>query len=203
MKIICVGHNYLDHAAEMGGNRPTAPIIFLKPDVSILRNNSPFYYPEISNNVHHEVEVVFKICREGKNIAEQFAHKYYDQVGLGIDFTARDLQSEYKKNGQPWDLSKGFNGSAPISGFFDIQGFENVQNIDFHLNKNGSTVQSGNTSQMIFGLHDLIVHVSKFMTLKKGDLIFTGTPVGVGPVEIGDKLEGFLNNNKVLDFDIK
>ncbi len=202
MKIICIGRNYVAHAKELGNEVPEEPVIFCKPDTSLLKNNAPFYYPSFSNDIHHEVELVLRICREGKNIAPEFAHKYYDQIGLGIDFTARDLQSKAKAKGLPWDLAKGFNGSAPVSGFLPVNQFQE-DDITFSLMVNGQTTQTGNTGHMLFKFADIISYVSKFILLKTGDLIFTGTPEGVGPVKIGDHLEGFIEEQKMLDFEIK
>lgn len=203
MKIIGIGRNYANHAKELGNEVPTEPVVFLKPDTALLRNNDDFYYPNYSNDIHHEIELVVRICREGTNIEERFAHKHYDQLGLGIDFTARDLQKAAKEKGLPWDMAKGFNHSAPISKFIPIEEITNHNAVDIRLDINKSTVQSGNTKDMSFSIDQLIVYVSKFFLLKKGDYIYTGTPEGVGPVKIGDHLEGYLNNQKMLDFQIK
>lgn len=202
MKIICVGRNYAEHIAELGNEKPENPVIFMKPDTAVLRNNAPFYYPAFSKDIHHEVEVVVKIKKEGKSIDPQFAHKYYDEIGLGIDFTARDLQTKAKEKGLPWDLAKGFNGAAPISGFSDKSSYD-LQDLNFRLMKNGELVQSGNTSLMLWPIDELIAYVSKFITLKKGDLLFTGTPKGVAPVQIGDRLTGFLEDQESFDFEVK
>ncbi len=202
MKIICVGRNYSEHAAELNNPVPSNPIIFLKPDTAILRENKAFYLPSFSKNIQFEIEVVLKIGKEGKNIAEKFASKYISEIGIGIDFTARDLQQEFKEKGLPWDLAKGFDGSAPISNFSPAENFD-LSNISFSLNKNGNQVQNGNTSSCIFSFDYLIAYISGFITLKTGDLIFTGTPSGVGPITIGDRLEGFLENEKILSVDIK
>lgn len=203
MKIFCVGLNYADHVREFGGQIPTEPVIFSKPETALLKNNEPFYYPDFSKEIDYETELVIKINKEGKYIDPKFAHKYYDEVALGIDFTARDLQKALKSKGHPWEIAKGFNGSAPISNFVPVSTFENVQNLNFHLHINGKQAQQGNTSDMIFNIDILISYLSKFFLLKKGDLVFTGTPVGVGPVQVGDRLEAFLENEKMLDFEIK
>ncbi|MGR3809469.1 fumarylacetoacetate hydrolase family protein [Jiulongibacter sp. NS-SX5] len=202
MKIIAIGRNYAAHIEELKNDVPTEPVIFTKPDTAILRNNEPFYYPSISNNIHHELEVILKINKMGKNIEEKFAHKYYDEIGLGIDFTARDVQSKLKEKGLPWDLAKGFNGSAPISEFISKEDFD-LQNLNFELKVNGETRQKGNTSHMIYKFDYIISFVSKYFTLKTGDIIFTGTPAGVAEVKIGDKLEATLEGNMMLDFEVK
>ena len=203
MKIICVGRNYVAHIEELGNETPSEPVIFTKPDTALLKNNDPFYYPAISKDIHHELEIVLRICKEGKDIASKFAHKYFDQIALGIDFTARDLQSVAKKKGLPWALAKGFNHSAPISAFRPVTNYKDMQKLTFELQLNGAVVQSGDTSHMIYSFEDIIAFISKYFQLKTGDLIFTGTPAGVGPVQIGDKLEGFLDGEKLLDFEVK
>ncbi len=203
MKIFCVGLNYVDHVKEFGGQIPSDPVIFSKPETAILRNNEPFYFPDFSKEIDYETELVIKINKEGKYIEPKFAHKYYDEVALGIDFTARDLQKVLKSKGHPWEIAKGFNGSAPISDFVPISKFADIQNLNFHLHINGKQVQKGNTKDMIFKADQLLSYLSKFFLLKKGDLVFTGTPVGVGPINIGDRLEAFLENEKMLDFEIK
>ncbi|WP_044203716.1 fumarylacetoacetate hydrolase family protein [Flammeovirga sp. OC4] len=203
MKIICIGRNYVDHIEELNNERPTQPVIFSKPDTAVLRNNAPFYYPEFSEDIHHEVELVIKICKEGKYIQEKFAHRYYDEVALGIDFTARDVQKQLKDKGLPWDLAKGFNGSAPISTFQPISNFESIQNINFSVKLNGEEKQNGNSKMMLWNVDEIISFVSKYITLRKGDLIFTGTPKGVSPVKIGDRIEGFIEDQKLLDFEVK
>ena len=203
MKIICVGWNYSQHNAEMGRmEKPQNPIIFLKPDSALLKENKPFFIPEFSSQIEYEAELVFKISRLGKNIAEKFAHRYYSEVALGIDFTARDLQQQARQTGSPWEISKGFDGSAVISNFVSLQKFENQQNINFSLYKNEQKVQCGNSDEMIFSIDAIISYVSTFFTLKTGDLIFTGTPAGVGKVEIGDKITGFLEEKEMLNFRI-
>lgn len=203
MKIICVGRNYVDHALELNNEVPENPVIFLKPDTALLKDNAPFYMPSFSNEVHYECELVIKIEKEGKFIEPQFAHKYYNEIGLGIDFTARDLQNQLKAKGLPWELAKAFNGSAAISNFVPKSSFENIQNINFSLSVNNTEKQNGNTSLMIFKIDYLISFISRYFTLKKGDLIFTGTPKGVGKVEIGDRLQGFLEKEPMFDFYIK
>lgn len=203
MKIICIGRNYADHAKEMKSVLTTEPIFFLKPDTALLKNGNPFFYPEFTKDLHYECELVVQIQKVGKNIAEKFAPKYYSKVTLGIDFTARDLQQNCKEKGLPWEIAKAFEHSAPISNkFIEISSLD-FENLTFELYKNGEKVQTGHTSDMIFSIDKLIVYVSKFMTLKTGDLLFTGTPAGVGPVKIGDKLEGFLNAEKMFEFNIR
>ncbi len=205
MKIICVGWNYPKHNEEMNRvNLPAEPTIFLKPDSSLLRDNKPFFIPRFSNRIEHEIEIVVRIDKLGKNIEERFAHRYYSHVALGVDFTARDLQNKFKEMGQPWELSKGFDNSAVISEFVPIaQLGTNINDINFELYKNNSLVQKGNTSQMIFSVDKIIEFVSKYFTLKIGDLIYTGTPNGVSAVAINDRLEGFIEGNRLLDFYVK
>jgi 2-keto-4-pentenoate hydratase/2-oxohepta-3-ene-1,7-dioic acid hydratase in catechol pathway len=203
MKIICIGRNYADHAKEMNSPVPSSPMFFMKPDVAILRPGTPFFYPNFSKDIHFECEVVVKINRVGKNIAEKFAHKYYDEIGLGIDFTARDLQAKCKEKGHPWEIAKAFEGSAPISKEFISKSELDLDNLKFHLTQNGKTVQEGTTADMIFSIDQLIAHVSQFMTLKKGDLIYTGTPAGVGPIAIGDELKGFIGDREMFMVRVK
>lgn len=204
MKIICIGRNFADHAKELGNEQPSDPVVFLKPDTALLRNNDPFFIPDFSNEVHHEVEVVVKINRLGKNIQPKFAHKYYDEVGLGIDFTARDVQFALRDKGLPWEKAKAFDSSAAISKkFINKTELEDLNNLDFHLEINGEIVQKGNTNQMIFNIEELICYVSKYFTLKIGDLIYTGTPAGVGKVSINDELTGFIGETKMFDFKVK
>ncbi len=203
MKILAIGRNYADHIAELKNEVPDEPVIFFKPDTAILRNNEPFYYPDYSNDIHHEAELILRISREGKNIEKKFAHKYYDAIGLGIDFTARDLQNKAKAKGLPWTLAKGFNGSAPVSEFVALDQFPDLKNISFKLDVNGETKQQGNSKLMMNDFDDIITYISRFITLKKGDIIFTGTPEGVGPVKIGDRLEGYVEDRKLLDFEVK
>ena len=201
MKIICIGRNYIDHALEMGKEVPTDPVFFLKPDSAILPKRNPFYIPDFSNEIHYEVELVVRINRLGKSIAEKFAHQYYNEVGLGIDFTARDVQEICKEKGLPWEKAKAFDQSAVISQKF--HSINEIKDISFELHKNGEIVQKGNSNDMVFNINTIIAYVSKFMTLKIGDLIFTGTPAGVGPVTIGDKLEGFQDGEKMFEVKIK
>lgn len=203
MKIIAIGRNYSEHAKELNNPIPTEPVIFTKPDTALLKDNKPFYLPSFSTEIHYELELIFKISTEGKKIQEKFARKYYNEIGIGIDFTARDLQQKAKNNGLPWTLAKEFDHSAAVSEFIPIEDKVEKLNYDFYLLKNGNKVQHANSGQMIFNIDFIISYVSNFITLKKGDIIFTGTPSGVGPVAIGDKLEGYLNNKKLLDFDIK
>jgi 2-keto-4-pentenoate hydratase/2-oxohepta-3-ene-1,7-dioic acid hydratase in catechol pathway len=203
MKIICIGRNYVNHIAELNNERPDEPVIFLKPDTAILPKKTPFVIPEFSNEIHHEVEVLVKINKVGKYIETKFAHKYYDEIGLGIDFTARDLQNKLKEKGLPWEKAKGFDGSAIIGDFLPKSNFLSTENITFELTKNGQSVQSGNTSHMLWNINEIISHVSHYFTLKKGDIIFTGTPEGVDKVAPNDVLEGFIDNKKVLRLHIK
>lgn len=202
MKIICVGRNYVDHIKELSNEKPKDPVIFLKPDTALLDQNSDFYYPSFSQDVHHEIELVFRISKVGKNIESKFAYKYIDGIGLGIDFTARDLQAKLKEKGLPWEKSKAFNGSAFVSVIRPLREGELEQSIPFRLDINGSTVQSGESNLMIWNISELIADISQYFTLKTGDYIFTGTPAGVGPVKIGDKLSGFLYEEKIFDLNI-
>jgi acylpyruvate hydrolase len=203
MKIICLARNYVAHARELNNPLPEKPMFFMKHENSIVRGNKPFYYPDFSSDIHHELELVLKISRVGKNIEKKFAHRYYDEVGLGIDFTARDLQTEARENGAPWEISKAFDYSAPLSVFLPVSEFEDISNLSFHLEINGNTVQEGNAGLMIFPIDVQIAYISKFITLKTGDLIFTGTPAGIGPVKIGDRLEAYLEGKKMMDFYVK
>jgi 2-keto-4-pentenoate hydratase/2-oxohepta-3-ene-1,7-dioic acid hydratase in catechol pathway len=203
MKIICIGLNYRKHAAEMGSAIPDEPVVFLKPDSSILKNNKPFFLPDFSENIQYEAEVVIKISKLGKGITAKYASRYYDEVTLGIDITARDLQSRLKASGKPWEISKGFDGSAPLGSFIPVSGISDMGNLDFKLEINDKEVQKGNTSDMIFGFNQIIEYVSKFFTLKTGDLIFTGTPSGVGPLKKNDHLVAWLGDKPLLDFMIK
>ena len=203
MKIICIGRNYVDHAKELSNPVPSEPVVFIKPDSAILQSNKPFFIPEFTQEVHHELEVVVKINRVGKHIQKKFAHKYYDSVTVGIDFTARDLQTQLKQKGLPWEKAKSFDGSAPLGKFKKIDTSIDLENLDFSLTKNGNTVQAGNTQDMLFSIDSIIEHVSKYFTLKIGDLIYTGTPSGVGKVEIGDQLEAFIGSEKLLTTFIK
>jgi len=203
MKIICVGRNYTDHIKELENNKPKEPVLFLKPDSSIILNNKPFFIPDFSQNIHYELELTIKISRLGKHIEEKFSHKYYDFIGLGIDFTARDLQSDLKSKGLPWEKSKAFDGSCFISKWLNKSEFNDVNNLNFNLNKNGKTVQKTNSKLMLWKIDELISYISTFFTLKIGDVIFTGTPAGVGKVSIGDNLEGFIEDNKIFNLNIK
>ena len=204
MRIFAVGRNYAEHIKELNNERPDEPVIFTKPDTALLRSQAPFYYPDFSKDIHHEVELVLRICKEGKNIQEKFAGKYFDAIGVGIDFTARDLQQKAKEKGLPWDIAKGFNGSAPLSDkFIPVAEFKNLKDINFSLTINGGIRQQGNTSLMIFSFEYVISYLSKFFTLRTGDLIFTGTPKGVGPVQVGDTLSAFIENEKLLEFEVK
>jgi len=203
MKIICIGLNYRKHALELGWPLPDEPVVFLKPDSSILKNNKPFFLPDFSIDIHYEVEVVIKISKLGKGISAKFAHRYYDEITLGIDITARDLQNKLRTSGMPWELSKCFDGAAPIGNFIPVTDRTNMANLDFRLEINDKVVQNGNTSDMIFGINQIIEYVSKFFTLKTGDLIFTGTPPGVGQLRRNDNLVAFLGDEQVLDFMIK
>ena len=203
MKIIGIGRNYSAHTKELNNTLPAIPIIFLKPDTALLKNNEAFYFPTFTTDIHHEIELVVKISKEGKNIQEKFAHKYYEEIGIGIDFTARDLQQHAKEQGLPWTLAKGFNGSAPVSEFVSKSNYQNIQNISFSLTINGELRQAGTTADMVFSIDYIIAYISQFITLKKGDLIYTGTPKGVGSIAIGDVLEGFLENKKMLACEIR
>ncbi len=204
MRIFAIGRNYAEHIKELNNEKPDEPVIFTKPDTAILRNNAPFYYPDFSKDVHYEVELVLKIGKDGKNIEEKFANKYYDSIGIGIDFTARDLQQKAKEKGLPWDIAKGFNGSAPISEkFIPIGNFKDLENINFKLEINDQLKQQGNTSLMLFRFDFIIAYLSKFFTLKTGDLIFTGTPKGVGAVTVGNKLSAYIEDEKLLEFEVK
>jgi len=203
MKIIAIGRNYAEHAKELNNPVPTAPVIFMKPDSALIKDNKPFYHPDFSTDIHHEIELVLKISKEGKHISEKFASNYYDEIGLGIDFTARDIQNRHKEKGLPWELAKAFDGSAPISNFVPKTQFADLYDLNLRLDINGETRQNGNTKDLLFSFESLIAFVSKYITLKKGDLIFTGTPAGVGRVNVGDRLEGYLQDQKMLDFYVK
>lgn len=191
MKILCIGRNYAEHAKELKNEIPDKPVVFMKPASALLVNDKPLYYPDFTKDLHYEAEIVLKICRNGRHVQPEFASEYYDQIAFGLDFTARDLQDQLKKKGHPWEIAKGFDGSAALSDFVDI-GKVNREGIEFKLRKNNEIVQQGNTNEMLFSFEDIIVYVSKFFKLQMGDLIYTGTPSGVGPVKIGDKLEGFI-----------
>lgn len=203
MKLICIGRNYTEHIKELANEKPTEPVVFLKPDTAILLKNQPFFIPEFSNDVHHEVEILVKITRVGKYIDKKFAHKYYNEIGLGIDFTARDLQEQLKAKGLPWEKAKAFDGAAVIGNWFPKSNFKNVDDINFSLHKNDIEVQKGNTSHMMWKIDEIIEYVSKYFTLKIGDIIFTGTPAGVSKVEPNDQLKGFIENQEALTLTIK
>ncbi len=203
MKIIAIGRNYAAHAKELNNPVPGNPVIFLKPDTALLKDNKAFYIPDFSSDIHYELEVVLKICKEGKHIAEKFASNYYEEVGLGIDFTARDIQSTLKEKGLPWELSKAFDNSAVISHFISKSEIADLHNLEFELKINQDSRQLGNTGNMLFSFDYIISFVSHYITLKKGDLIFTGTPEGVGQVKQGDKLEAWMQGQQFLNFDIK
>lgn len=203
MKIICIGRNYTKHIEELQNEKPTEPVIFLKPDTAILPKNFPFFIPDFSSDIHHEVEILVKINRVGKHIDPKFAHKYYDEIGLGIDFTARDVQSQLKEKGLPWEKAKAFDGSAVIGDFLPKSEFNSLENISFELKNNEKTVQTGNTSHMLWKIDELISYVSQYFTLKIGDIIFTGTPEGVERVNPDDILEGFLEGHKLFRIQVK
>ena len=203
MKVICVGRNYAAHAKELTNAIPTEPVIFLKPETALIQKRQPFFYPSFSNDVHYEAEVVIRINRVGKHIAEKFAHKYYSELSLGIDFTARDLQTNLKEKGLPWEKAKAFDGSAPVGKFLNKADLGDLNTLDFSLKLNDEVRQKGNTANMLFSIDALIAYVSQYFTLKIGDLIFTGTPEGVGPIHKGDHLQGFLQNEKVLDLKVR
>lgn len=203
MKIICIGRNYTDHISELDNEKPEHPIIFMKPDTAILLKNQPFFIPDFSNDVHHEVEILIKISRVGKHIDAKFAHKYYDEIGLGIDFTARDLQQELKSKGLPWEKAKSFDGAAVIGNFVPKETFNDVNEIAFSLQKNEKVVQQGQTSLMLWKIDALIEYVSKYFTLKIGDIIFTGTPSGVAKVNPNDVLTGFIEKKQLFSIKVK
>ena len=203
MKFICIGRNYAAHAAELQHSVPKQPVFFLKPESAITRCNRPFFLPDFSDEVHYETEIIVKINRLGKCVSEKFAHKYYDEIGLGVDFTARDLQRKCMADGEPWEIAKAFDGSAAVGKFVPKTKFADLQDLHFHLLLNGEKVQSGHTRDMLFSIDTLISYVSRFMTLKMGDILFTGTPVGVGPVHINDRLQGYLEDECLFDFKVK
>jgi len=203
MKLICIGRNYTDHIKELENEKPTDPVVFLKPDTAILLKKQPFFIPDFSDDVHHEVEVLVKINKVGKHIAKKFADKYYDEIGLGIDFTARDLQAQLKAKGLPWEKAKAFDGAAVIGKWLPKTQFQNVDNINFNLKKNDEIVQQGNTELMLWKIDEIIEYVSKYFTLKIGDIIFTGTPAGVGKVFANDKLKGYIENEELFSIKIK
>lgn len=203
MKIIGVGLNYVNHAKEFGGDVPKEPVIFLMPETALITRNLPFFYPDFSSQIEYEVELVVKISRLGKNIPEKFAHRYYEEIGIGIDFTARDLQRQAGAAGLPWTISKGFDGAAPIGTFVNKAELGDLNNISFSLEKNGQLVQQGNSADMLFSFDALIAYISRFFTIKIGDLIFTGTPSGVGPVKIGDNLVARIGDRELLNFNVR
>ena len=203
MKLICIGRNYVDHIKELENERPTDPVVFLKPDTAILLKKQPFFIPEFSDDVHHEVEILVKITKVGKHIAQKFAHKYYDDIGLGIDFTARDLQAKLKAKGLPWEKAKAFDGAAVIGEWLPKTNFKDINNINFSLKKNDEVVQIGNTQLMLWKIDELIEYVSKYFTLKIGDIIFTGTPAGVGKVFAEDQLKGYIEDKEMFSIKIK
>jgi 2-keto-4-pentenoate hydratase/2-oxohepta-3-ene-1,7-dioic acid hydratase in catechol pathway len=203
MKIICVGRNYVEHIKELNNEAPKDPVLFLKPDTAILLKKQPFFIPEFSDEVHHEVEILVKIIKVGKHIDRKFAHKYYDEIGLGIDFTARDLQSKLKEKGLPWEKAKAFDGAAVIGKFLQKSDFKDINNINFRLEKNDEVQQTGNTSLMLWKIDTLIEYISKYFTLKIGDIIFTGTPSGVAKVNSNDTLKGFIEEKEVFSIKVK
>lgn len=203
MKILAIGQNYTEHNKELNSKHPTEPVVFMKPDSALLKSNKPFYLPDFSEDLHYETELIIKINRLGKNIAPHFAQRYFTEIGLGVDFTARDLQRKLKANGHPWEVAKAFDNSAVIGGFIPAEELGDIHQIEFRLDLNGVTVQQGNSKDMIFPIEELIAHVSKYFTLKIGDILFTGTPAGVGPVKVGDRLEGYIFDKKMFDFKIK
>ena len=203
MKIFAIGQNYIEHNKELNSQNPTEPVVFMKPDTAALKNNKPFFIPDFSQELHYEAELIFKFNRIGKNIDTKFAHRYYTEIGLGVDFTARDLQRKLKSEGKPWEICKAFDNSAVIGNFLLAEELGDVQKIEFRLDINGKTVQKGNSADMIFPVNELISYVSRFFTIKIGDILFTGTPVGVGKVAIGDRLEGYIFDKKMFDFFVK
>ncbi|HNZ61358.1 fumarylacetoacetate hydrolase family protein [Porphyromonadaceae sp. NP-X] len=203
MKIFAIGQNYPEHNKELQNNNPTEPVVFMKPDTALLKNNKPFYIPDFSNELHYETELIIRFSRIGKNIQSKFAYRYFDEIGLGVDFTARDLQRKLKAEGKPWEICKAFDNSAVVGDFLPVSELKDIQNIQFHLDINGITVQQGDSKDMIFPVNELIAYVSRFFTLKIGDILFTGTPAGVGSVHPGDHLEGYIGNRKMFDFYVK
>ncbi|MBN8685346.1 MAG: fumarylacetoacetate hydrolase family protein [Chitinophagales bacterium] len=203
MKIFCIGRNYVDHAKELNNPVPSEPLIFMKPPTALLLANRPFYYPDFTKDLHYEGELVLRVCKNGRSVQPEFAERYYDALAFGIDFTARDVQDKLKQKGQPWEIAKGFDRSAPLSAFMPLEELRDRQNIHFQLHKNGELVQDGHSADMIFHFNTLICHISRYFTLQKGDYIFTGTPAGVGPVQIGDLLEGFIEGEKKIECKIK
>ena len=203
MKIICIGRNYSGHDKELNNPVPTNPVFFMKPDTALIQNHNPFFYPEFSNDIHYETELVLKICKNGRHVEEKFAHKYYDQIGIGLDLTARDLQSNCKKKGLPWEIAKAFDNSAPLGKFLPKSDFKDLYNINFSLEINGELRQKGNSGDMIFSFDAIIAYITQFVTIKVGDLIFTGTPAGVGPININDHFDAFIGDKKLLSLNVK
>ena len=203
MKIICIGRNYSDHAKELNNPVPTKPLVFMKPPSALLVKNKPMYIPDFTKNLHYEAEIVLKVCKNGKHVQPAFAKKYYKEIAFGIDFTARDLQDQCKAKGHPWEIAKAFDNSAALSEFISLEKVNQTEGIKFQMKKNGEVVQDGNTRDLIFDFDYLICHVSKFFKLQMGDYIYTGTPAGVGSVQIGDKLEGFIEGDKLMDCEIR
>lgn len=203
MKILAIGQNYVEHNKELNSKHPDQPVVFMKADTSALRNNKPFYVPDFSQEIHYETELLVKINRIGKNIAPRFAHRYYSEIGLGVDFTARDIQRKLKSEGKPWEIAKAFDNSAVIGEFLPLEALGEVQDIRFRLDLNGNTVQNGHSADMIFPIDELIAYISRYFTLKIGDIIFTGTPAGVGVVKPGDQLQGYILDQKMFDFNVK
>jgi 2-keto-4-pentenoate hydratase/2-oxohepta-3-ene-1,7-dioic acid hydratase in catechol pathway len=203
MKILAIGRNYAAHIEELSNERPTEPVVFMKPDTALLENDAPFYYPDYSTDIHFEVELLLKISRTGKYIQEKFAHKYYNEIGIGIDFTARDLQRKAKEKGLPWLLAKGFNGSAPVSGFQPKENFGDLQDLSFSLRVDDTVRQEGNTSLMLFSFDEIVAYLSRYFTLKRGDIIFTGTPAGVGAIAPGNVLTAYIEDQKLLSCEVK
>ena len=203
MKIFAIGQNYVEHNKELNSKNPTEPVVFMKPDTAVLKNNKPFFIPDFSNELHYETELIVKFNRIGKNIDTRFSNRYFAEIGLGVDFTARDLQRKLKVEGKPWEVCKSFDNSAVIGNFLPVETLGDIQKIEFHLDLNGKTVQIGNSTDMIFPINELVSYVSRFFTIKIGDILFTGTPVGVGSVAIGDHLEGYIFDTKMFDFYVK
>ena len=203
MKIFCIGRNYIDHAKELNNPVPSEPLVFMKPPTAVVVNNKPFFYPDFTKDLHYEGEIVLRVCNNGCSVAPEFASRYFDAVAFGIDFTARDLQDQLKKKGQPWEIAKGFDHSAPLSKWIPLGDLNNPKDIHFQLKKNGEVVQDGHTRDQIFSFETLIVYLSRYFTLQKGDIIFTGTPAGVGPVQIGDVLEGVIEGKTMLSCAVK
>ncbi|MCC6412272.1 MAG: fumarylacetoacetate hydrolase family protein [Saprospiraceae bacterium] len=203
MKIFCIGRNYTEHAKELNNPLPSEPLVFMKPPTALVVNNKPFFYPDFSSDLHYEGEIVLRICKNGRSVQPEFAARYYDAVAFGIDFTARDVQDKLKQKGHPWEIAKAFDRSAPLSAFVPLDQLENPAAIRFQMKKNGQVVQDGNTRDLIFTFDTLIVHLSKYFTLQKGDYVFTGTPAGVGPVQVGDVLEGFIEDKHLITCAIK